>query len=93
MDRGSAGRNRMSAQLLELEGTWEEIAARASEFEGRRVRLIVLPEEGSEPFPDGAPEARLSTAASLLRYAGTWAGGDGEALLKEVYATRSRARF
>ena len=28
-----------------LEGTWEELAARAEEFRGRRLRLIVLPIE------------------------------------------------
>lgn len=32
------------AGLLELEGTWEEVAARASELAGRRVRVTVLPE-------------------------------------------------
>lgn len=32
------------AGFLELEGTWEEVAARASELAGRRVRLTVLPE-------------------------------------------------
>jgi hypothetical protein len=35
----------MAAPLLELEGTWEEIAAHAPEFAGRRLRVIVLPEE------------------------------------------------
>ncbi len=28
---------------LELEGTWEEIAAHASDFAGRRLRVQVLP--------------------------------------------------
>jgi hypothetical protein len=83
----------VSAHPFEVEGTWEQIAARAPEFAGRRVRLIVLPEEHSEPYPGVPPEARPSTAASLLQYAGTWVGDDGEALLKEVYATRSKARF
>ena len=32
---------------LELEGTWEEILTHASEFTGRRVRLIVLSDETS----------------------------------------------
>jgi hypothetical protein len=33
---------------LELEGTWEEVAAHASELAGRRVRLIVLAENKSD---------------------------------------------
>ena len=32
-----------------LEGTWEELAARAEEFKGRRLRLIVLPEGAYTP--------------------------------------------
>ncbi len=28
-----------------LEGTWEELSARAEEFKGRKLRLIVLPSE------------------------------------------------
>ncbi len=36
---------------------------------------------------------RRSTAGSLLKYAGTWAGDDLERCLKEVYATRSKAEF
>ena len=32
------------ARIDVLEGTWEELAARADEFKGRRLRLIVLPE-------------------------------------------------
>jgi hypothetical protein len=35
----------MDTQQLEIEGTWEEIAAHAPRFAGRRVRLIVLPDE------------------------------------------------
>jgi hypothetical protein len=31
-------------QLLEIEGTWEQIAALAPGFAGRRLRLIVLPQ-------------------------------------------------
>ncbi len=35
----------MNAPLLEIEGTWEEIAQRAPEFKGHRMRLAVLPQE------------------------------------------------
>jgi hypothetical protein len=34
----------MEPERLEIEGTWEEIAAQASRFIGRRVRLTVLSE-------------------------------------------------
>src|SRR5262245_47110885 len=33
--------------FTEIEGTWEEVAARADELAGRRVRLTVLPEKKS----------------------------------------------
>jgi hypothetical protein len=83
----------MATALLELEGTWEEIAARASEFAGRRVRLTVLAEDVGEPYPDIPADARPSTAASLLKYAGTWVGDDLEACLKDVYDNRTKSRF
>ena len=35
----------MEPQLLEFEGTWEEIANHARQFAGRRLRLTVLPRE------------------------------------------------
>ena len=41
----------MAHALLELEGTWEEIAARAPEFSGHRLRLIVLPENTAQEDP------------------------------------------
>jgi hypothetical protein len=31
-----------------VEGTWEEVASRADEFRGQRVRLLVLPRETPE---------------------------------------------
>jgi hypothetical protein len=43
----------MEPELIEIEGTWEEIAAHASRFSGRRLRLTVLPGE-----PEGLPEKR-----------------------------------
>ena len=39
------GFNQMAKRITEIEGTWEEVAANAAQFAGRRVRLIVL-EEG-----------------------------------------------
>lgn len=35
----------MEAGVQELEGAWEDILARASELEGRKVHLTVLPED------------------------------------------------
>jgi hypothetical protein len=46
----------MEPELLEIEGTWEEIAAHASRFSGRRLRLIVLP--GEPESPPGSSESR-----------------------------------
>lgn len=83
----------MTTLPLELEGTWEDIAAHAPELAGKRVRLIVIPEPSSEPYPDIPPEARPSTAASLLQYAGSWVGDDLEESLKDVYANRAKARL
>lgn len=81
---------------MELEGTWEEITEHAPELAGRRVRLIVLPED-SKIAPDKPPVFRpadgLSTARSLLHYAGSWEGDDLDECLKLVYATRSKAKF
>lgn len=35
----------MTSQVLEIEGTWEEILAQAAKFAGRRVRITVLANE------------------------------------------------
>ena len=42
------------ARLEVHEGTWEELSAHAEEFKGRKLRLIVLPEdaEASALAPD-----------------------------------------
>lgn len=83
----------MAAEPFVLEGTWEEVAEHAPELKGRRVRLIVISSDDEEPYPGIAPEERPSTAASLLKYAGTWVGDDLEACLEDVYANRSIAKF
>ncbi len=41
----------MAQALLELEGTWEEIAAHAPEFSGHRLRVMVLPENSAQEDP------------------------------------------
>lgn len=90
----------MKPEMPELEGMWEEIAEHADELAGRRVRLIVLPNEDihkgksdgeSESGP--AREVGFSTARSLLKYAGTWLGDDLEECLQAVYDNRSQAKF
>ncbi len=50
----------MTAQVLELEGTWEEILAQAAKFAGRRVRIIVLANEDEEALP--SPEESFRQA-------------------------------
>ncbi len=50
----------MTPELLELEGTWEEILAQAAKFAGRRVRVIVLANEDEEALP--SPEESFRQA-------------------------------
>ena len=45
----------MALPLLELEGTWEEIAAQVPDFSGQKLRVLVYPAEEN------------STAASATR--------------------------
>lgn len=81
----------MAKTQQEIEGTWEEIAARGKEFAGHRVRLTVYTNDAApEPYPGIPPEERPSTAETLLKYAGTWVGDDLKERLAEVYATRSQ---
>jgi hypothetical protein len=39
----------MSTPLLELEGTWEEIAAQPLDFSGQKLRVLVYPAEEQSP--------------------------------------------
>jgi hypothetical protein len=50
----------MTAKVLELEGTWEEILAQSAKFADRRVRIIVLPNEDEEALP--SPEESFRQA-------------------------------
>jgi len=50
-------------ESIQIEGTWEEIAARADELTGHRLRVIVLPDVRSEHTPSA--KTALS-AAELL---------------------------
>jgi len=46
-----------------------------------------------QSYPVIAPDQRPSTGASLLKYAGTWAGDDLQSRLDAAYDTRSEAGF
>jgi hypothetical protein len=48
-----------------FEGTWEELAAHAEAFKGRKLRLIVLPVAAETPAC-GTDELRLREAAAWL---------------------------
>lgn len=53
---------------LEIEGTWEEILANASEFSGKRVRLTLL-ENGGSKESDLLQEINLGVSADTwLKY-------------------------
>ena len=39
----------MSTPLLELEGTWDEIAAQIPDFSGQKLRVLVYPAEENSP--------------------------------------------
>ena len=54
------------AQIEVLEGTWEELSTHAEEFKGRKLRLIVLPEE-AEATGALTDEQKLREIAARLR--------------------------
>lgn len=68
----------MTSQPIELEGTWEEIVAHATELAGRRVRVIILSDKPEPSSPEAPPPFRPSSGRSLLRHAGTLTGDDFE---------------
>ena len=53
------------AQLEILEGTWEELSVHAEQLKGRRLRLIVLPQE-TTVSDTGINEATLRETAMRL---------------------------
>jgi hypothetical protein len=68
----------MSTPLLELEGTWEEVAAHAPELAGRRVRLFVLAETPDDTSAVSLqahsidPVQAAELRASLATFAADW---------------------
>lgn len=67
----------MTTQVLELEGTWEEIIAQSAKFADRRVRVIVLAEEplksAEDCFRQGWHEAMTGETVPLSEL---WEGID-----------------
>ena len=68
----------MTPQILELEGTWEEILAQAAKFADRRVRVIVLADEeplksAEDCFRQGWKEAMTGDTVPLSEL---WEGID-----------------
>lgn len=59
---------RYNRAMRVLEGIWEEIAARASEFLGKRVRLMVLDdaETPTPRLPAGIPASHLDALAGQI---------------------------
>ncbi len=58
----------MTVPLLEIEGTWEEIAAQIPDFSGQKLRVLVYPAtDASIGVPDTRPMAEvLAEIASAI---------------------------
>jgi len=56
----------MEAPLHEIEGTWDEIAAHAPQFAGKRLRLIVLPEEPQNTAETNEPLSLEEKIAGIV---------------------------
>ena len=82
----------MNAPVLELEGTWEEVASHAPELLGQRVRLLVLPEDQPVSTPIKL-SLRPASGRSFLRHVGIWQGDDFEECLQSVVESRGPVEF
>ncbi|MGB3266867.1 MAG: hypothetical protein WBA89_23250 [Microcoleus sp.] len=77
----------MTPELLELEGTWEEILAQSAKFAGRRVRIVVLADEDEAALP--SPEESFRQAWLEIKTGKTrpvselWEGIDAEIKMME----------
>jgi hypothetical protein len=67
------------ARIEILEGTWEELAAHAEAFKGRRLRLIVLPEETETMVPPPEETVLREAAERLFAEADSLERTPGEA--------------
>jgi hypothetical protein len=76
--------------MLELEGTWEEIAAHAAELAGRRVRVTVLDTAADEQADKSMSPAERFAAAmrelELDQEMPLTAAADSVALVREARA-------
>ena len=80
-----------------FEGTWEDLAAYAETFKGRKLRLIVLP-VAAETTARGTDELRLREAAARLfaeadcieRAPGTPSSDPYKATFGEIIAEKHR---
>ena len=81
-----------------FEGTWEELAAHAEAFKGRKLRLIVLPGAAETTAASGTDELRLREAAARLfaeadgieRAPGTPSSDPYKATFGEIIAEKHR---
>jgi hypothetical protein len=58
----------MTIPLLELEGTWEEIAAQVPDFSGQKLRVLVYPAEANRtaaPVTQPIAEVLAEIAATI----------------------------
>jgi hypothetical protein len=81
----------MLREILEFEGTWEEILARTAELAGRRVRLQVLPPEEENHVRRGVKpnEGMLSAMRQvdvIQQGMHPRPGGDTQAYIREARA-------
>jgi hypothetical protein len=76
--------------MIELEGTWEEIAAHAAELAGRRVRLTVLAEDngqrGRAVQPNETMLLAMQEAERIQEGMSPRPGGDSQAYIREARA-------
>ena len=90
----------MIAHTLEIEGTWEEIAAQTPQFVGRKMRLTVLPEvladvsETSAPVPKNCRSIEEKIAEILAKVPeeelAKFPTDIGDNLDHYIYGTRKR---
>ena len=78
----------MPVAKLVIEGTWEEVSARAAEVSGNRVRLTVLPvgrrRRQSAPEPNAALLAALGSIEALVGDIPARPGADSVGLVREA---------
>ncbi len=82
----------MKKAPVPMEGTWEEILKHGLLFEGKRVRVTVLPSRsGKSGRQVPANAADPETKQFIEEFSASWKGNDLDACLDLVYATRTEA--